>query len=161
MIDKKVLVKVCADVAAAGKKYYQRLSFIAAMTAVLRKQAQYADVRVADVGAAVSAHALSLPLALPPSAVGKTGTALARELRRTARQADPERRLHYKQLRRRVPEKYLPLVTKAENGSRTAACKLTCLDCANYVVSEIRHCALAGTCPMWGIRPFQPKTKTN
>lgn len=159
MVDKKALLNARAAVAAAGRKHYQRLSFITAMTHELRKQKKFAQIRVAEVGAATSAEAIELPLALPPSAVGKAGSALARELRRTAKRADPERRLHYLQLRRRVPEKYLPLVAKAEGGSRAAACKLVCLDCANYVVSEVRHCALAGTCPMWGIRPFQPKNQ--
>lgn len=124
------------------------MTLIAAVAAILR--IKDATVRVADIAGAIARHKLELPIAVID------GAAAARKARK---RADAERRLHYANLRRVTPTKYLPLVDKAENGSRVAAGKLACLQCANFCVAEVRHCIMAGSCGYWDFRPFQPRKK--
>lgn len=59
-------------------------------------------------------------------------------------------------LRKSTPKRYLPLVDKAEKGSKNACIKLKCLECSNWQSTEVKHCVITG-CPMYPIRPFQGK----
>lgn len=53
-----------------------------------------------------------------------------------------------------VRKRFLPVVERAEAGSRTAAVKLKCLDCSGYNTAEIKHCP-CDTCSLWAFRPYQ------
>lgn len=150
MIDKQTLLDACAALEAAQKKYAERPLFVAALAVEVRKHAKYSKVRVADVGASLTKHGI-MPMLTPPNAT------TTRARRQAIKRADPERQLHFRQLRQAVPAQYEKLVQAAEGGSRTAAVKLHCLDCAGYVRSEVRHCIMAGSCPLWSIRPYQPR----
>lgn len=55
-----------------------------------------------------------------------------------------------------TPERYLPLVDKAEQGSKMACIKLKCLECSAWQGSEVRRCVITH-CPLFPIRPFQGK----
>lgn len=46
------------------------------------------------------------------------------------------------------------LIDAIENGSRSAAVKLNCLQCCGYVTAEVRNCT-GYECPMWPFRPYQ------
>jgi hypothetical protein len=136
-------LEAAIKVAGRTRKFTHRMVFIAAIAEELK--AANPDLSVTDVTAAVAQYKIELPL-----------LALSRTEKLTG---DAERRLHFKHLRQHVPEKYQSLVDKAENGSRAAAAKLNCLECANYQVAEVRHCGLIHTCPMWAFRPFRPKRR--
>jgi len=64
----------------------------------------------------------------------------------------------FKDLHGYVPSTYKNLVKRIEKGSKTAAIKLKCLDCANYQPKEVKYCTVS-SCPLWPIRPYQPKDK--
>tara|TARA_R110000824_G_scaffold280251_1_gene468376 strand:+ start:9962 stop:10456 length:495 start_codon:yes stop_codon:yes gene_type:complete len=59
-------------------------------------------------------------------------------------------------LRNYCPTVHQGLVDKIAKGSKVAAIKLKCLDCAGWNKSEIKHCTIQ-TCPLWTIRPYQNK----
>lgn len=50
--------------------------------------------------------------------------------------------------------KYKKLAKRALKGSRIAAIKLHCLDCAAFDRKEVAHC-LVKSCPLWLFRPYQ------
>lgn len=62
----------------------------------------------------------------------------------------------FEELRQKVPERFLPVVDRLENGSMKAGLILHCLDCTGYCVSEIKRCS-AGVqmCQLWPFRPYQ------
>ncbi len=58
------------------------------------------------------------------------------------------------QLRKAVPERFLPVVDQAEKGSLRAAIKLNCLECSGYQLVEIKLCVVT-SCAMYPHRPYQ------
>ena len=60
----------------------------------------------------------------------------------------------FEQLRKVVPERFMPLVDQAEKGSLRASIKLNCLECSAYQVSEIKFCPVTA-CAMFPQRPYQ------
>ena len=62
----------------------------------------------------------------------------------------------FAKMRLSTPERYLPLVDKAEKGSKMACIKLKCLECSAWQGSEVRQCVIIH-CPLYPIRPFQGK----
>jgi hypothetical protein len=56
--------------------------------------------------------------------------------------------------RRRFPKIALPVIDQCEKGSLKAMVKLMCLDCSNWVKTEVRDCVISW-CPLFPIRPFQ------
>lgn len=60
----------------------------------------------------------------------------------------------FDKMRRTYPRMALPIIDQAEKGSLPAAIKLMCLDCSNWVRTEVRDCVIAG-CPLYPHRPFQ------
>lgn len=55
---------------------------------------------------------------------------------------------------RSLQKRYLPVIEKVREGSRTAAVKLKCLDCSGWQPKEVRNC-LCHDCPLWAFRPYQ------
>jgi len=51
-------------------------------------------------------------------------------------------------------EKLEKVMAKVEGGSMKAAIKLKCLDCCNWVPSEISACEIKG-CSLWNFRPYK------
>ena len=45
---------------------------------------------------------------------------------------------YFAQLRKITPQRFLPLVDRIENGSRSAANKLMCIQCCGYEVKEVK-----------------------
>jgi hypothetical protein len=62
----------------------------------------------------------------------------------------------FAKLRKMTPKRYLPLIDKAEKGSKNACIKLKCLECSNWQSTEVKHCVIID-CPLYPIRPFQGK----
>jgi len=60
----------------------------------------------------------------------------------------------FTELRKEVPERFLPLVDQAAKGSLRAAMKLICLGCTAYQPVEIKLCEITA-CPMFPHRPYQ------
>ena len=60
----------------------------------------------------------------------------------------------FEELRKQVPERFLPLVDQEEKGSLRAAIKLTCLDCSAYQPTEIKQCPII-VCAFFPQRPYQ------
>lgn len=52
--------------------------------------------------------------------------------------------------------RFLPLVTKIEQGSMKAAIKLMCLQCSDYDTKEVAMCQCT-TCPLHILRPYKNK----
>jgi hypothetical protein len=78
--------------------------------------------------------------------------------------SNPEIVSFFSELKARTPERFHNLVESAQNGSRTAASKLHCLECSGYdnknVTDLVRHCPCNGAdgasaCPLWAFRPYQ------
>jgi len=69
---------------------------------------------------------------------------------------DPAAKSALEDLKKTVPERYQPLVLKVIQGSRTAALKLKCLDCANWQPIEIKLCPVTD-CALWNFRAFTKK----
>jgi len=67
---------------------------------------------------------------------------------------NPEIVSAFEQIRARTPERFLPVLDQAENGSRTAAVKLHCLECSCWQTSEVRKCNVMH-CALWPFRPYQ------
>ena len=63
-------------------------------------------------------------------------------------------------MRKQTPERYRPLVNRAERGSMRAALALKCLDCSCWQVPEIKECAITH-CPLYPYRPYQSRTGTD
>ena len=61
--------------------------------------------------------------------------------------------------RKSTPEEFHPLLEKAQAGSKVAAVKLKCLDCAAWQKSEVAQCGILG-CALYHIRPYK-KFKEN
>jgi hypothetical protein len=53
--------------------------------------------------------------------------------------------------------RFLPLVDAVAKGSRSAAVKLTCLECGGWTTKEVKYCSCTG-CALWPFRPYQPHT---
>jgi hypothetical protein len=64
----------------------------------------------------------------------------------------------FEQLRKTVPERFLPLVDRAEKGSLRASIKLNCLECSAYQPGEIKLCVIT-SCAMFPHRPYQGKVQ--
>ncbi len=65
----------------------------------------------------------------------------------------------FAKMRKETPERFRPLVDKAEKtGSMKACIKLKCLECSAWQPSEVRQCVIID-CPLYPIRPFQGKGK--
>lgn len=64
----------------------------------------------------------------------------------------------FAKMRKATPQRFLPLVDKAEQGSMKACIKLKCLECSAWQSSEVRLCVI-DHCPLYPIRPFQGKGK--
>lgn len=62
---------------------------------------------------------------------------------------------HFATLRERTPKEFHNLIDQSENGSRTAAVKLNCLECSGFVRKEVRLCQCEGSCSLWAFRPYQ------
>ena len=71
--------------------------------------------------------------------------------------ADPVAQRNFQLLRDRTPERFHPVIDKVEEGSRTAAVKLACLECSNFQTVEIRECPCE-QCPLFMFRPYQGKS---
>jgi len=67
---------------------------------------------------------------------------------------DPVAQSAFEDLKKRTPARFQPLVLKVIQGSRTAALKLKCLDCANYQPIEIKLCPCTD-CSLWNFRSYQ------
>ena len=87
----------------------------------------------------------------------------ARSARRSAAEKEalkPKNRVDCQErlriLYQEVPKRYLPLIDRLAEGSRTAAIKLHCLQCVGYESKEVTNCT-ATQCPIWPVRPYQPK----
>jgi hypothetical protein len=63
-------------------------------------------------------------------------------------------------MRKTTPERFLPLVDKAEKGSKKACVKLKCLECSGWQSSEVRKCVITH-CPLFPIRPYQGKVEVD
>jgi len=61
-----------------------------------------------------------------------------------------------KSLYKSTPEQYHNLVKRILNGSRTAAIKLHCLECAGFQPNEVRHCEIL-RCANYLYRPYKQK----
>lgn len=55
-------------------------------------------------------------------------------------------------------KKYIKLVKSIENGSKSAAIKLNCLQCTGFEKKEIKYCTCTW-CPMFRFRPYHKKGK--
>lgn len=62
----------------------------------------------------------------------------------------------FSKMRKFVPSRFLPLIDRAEKGSKVACIKLKCLDCSGYDVKEIKYCVV-DACSLFPIRPYQVK----
>jgi len=62
----------------------------------------------------------------------------------------------FERMRKETPERFIPMVNKAEKGSAKACIKLKCLECANWQPAEVKHCHII-SCPLFPLRPFQGK----
>jgi hypothetical protein len=56
-------------------------------------------------------------------------------------------------MRKTMPNR-IPLIIRAEQGSKNAFIKLNCLDCSDNQPSEVKYCQCYD-CPMFPIRPYQ------
>ena len=65
----------------------------------------------------------------------------------------------FEEQRRSTPKEFHPLLDKAQNGSKVAALKLKCLDCAAWQKGEVARCGILG-CSLYHIRPYK-KFKEN
>jgi len=63
---------------------------------------------------------------------------------------------HFVDVKRQTPQRFLPVLEQVQQGSRTAAVKLNCLECSGYVTKEVRLCGIT-TCALWAFRPYQGK----
>ena len=68
--------------------------------------------------------------------------------------SDPAIQRAFEEMRKGVPERFLPVIEKVEAGSRTAAVQLKCLDCCCWQTAEVRKCECFG-CSLWAFRPYQ------
>lgn len=59
-------------------------------------------------------------------------------------------------MRLETPERWHNLIDRAENGSKTAAIKLNCLNCSCFEPKEVKLCPCIN-CPLYPIRPYQGK----
>lgn len=57
------------------------------------------------------------------------------------------------------PEPIQRTIKKIKKGSLRAAIKAKCLDCSGLSKKEVRVCPVTN-CPLWLVRPFQNKSKT-
>lgn len=57
-------------------------------------------------------------------------------------------------LRQSTPERFQPVLDKIENGSRSEAVKLHCLECSGFQTSEVRKCKIT-RCALYLFRPYQ------
>lgn len=62
----------------------------------------------------------------------------------------------FKRLKLETPKRFLPIVQKAQKGSAKACIKLKCLECSNWDSKEVKLCNIIN-CPLYPIRPFQPR----
>ncbi len=60
----------------------------------------------------------------------------------------------FEEQRRSTPKEFHPLLAKAQAGSKVAAVKLKCLDCAAWQKSEVANCGILG-CGLYHIRPYK------
>ena len=60
----------------------------------------------------------------------------------------------FEELRKQVPERFLPLVAQEEKGSLRAATKLICLECSGYQPGEVKQCPITA-CALFPHRPYQ------
>lgn len=96
----------------------------------------------------------------PMTAEHKAALVAGRSGKRTKRSEkfakNPELKAGFDELRKKVPERYIPLVDRLENGSAKAGIVLHCLDCVGYCTKEVRQCS-AGVqmCALWPLRPYQ------
>lgn len=80
--------------------------------------------------------------------------AAARRARPTQRQKMAAYAETFAQMRKNFPRFALPIIDKAEAGSKTAAIKLNCLECSGWQRKEVRDCRDTG-CPFYPQRPYQ------
>lgn len=68
---------------------------------------------------------------------------------------------YMKSLYEKAGTRFKNLVVSIENGSRSAAVKLTCLECVGFQgTADVRNCTAHGrdgsnSCPLWIFRPYQ------
>lgn len=60
----------------------------------------------------------------------------------------------FARMKEEIPEKFHPLVERAEKGSKIAMIKLKCLDCVAWEYMEVKLCTCI-SCPLYPIRPYQ------
>jgi hypothetical protein len=51
--------------------------------------------------------------------------------------------------------RFLPVLEAAEKGSMKAAIKLNCLECSNWLTTEVKHCPVE-KCAFYPHRPYKP-----
>lgn len=73
----------------------------------------------------------------------------------------PRFKEHFRLMRKNTPQKFHPLLDKAEKGSRKAADVLHCLQCVGYIPREVRECTDCGGCSLWLTRPYQRNVNDN
>lgn len=50
--------------------------------------------------------------------------------------------------------RFLPILDRAMKGSRSAAVKLKCIECAGWTTTEVKHCQCT-TCALYSFRPYK------
>jgi hypothetical protein len=101
-------------------------------------------------------RAAGVPLSEEQKAAMQAGRG-ARKPRAEKFAGDPVLVQGFSELRKEVPERFLPLVEKLTNkGSMRAAVALKCLDCSGYSTVEVRLCPCT-SCPLYAFRPYKGK----
>lgn len=106
-----------------------------------------------------------IPVKTKPGKRGRSSMAAARSAKSGQRQSKAEKFQNDEGIRRsldilseRVPERFLPVLERVREGSRTAAVKLKCLECSVWQTPEIRNCT-NHACALWAFRPYQGSSK--
>lgn len=126
------------------------------------------DINAGIVGLRVSS--LQIPLKTAKGRRGRQAGTKIESGNRTTRgekfAGSPKITKHFAALERvlkadKFYQRYGNLLEKAKAGSASACVKLTCLQCVNYDVSEIKECPAIGVCPLYPIRPFRHSEDIN
>jgi len=64
------------------------------------------------------------------------------------------------EMRRNTPPRFHNVLESVEQGSRTAAVKLHCLECSGWITSEVRKCE-CNHCSLFLFRPYQGKVEAD
>lgn len=84
----------------------------------------------------------------------KAGQSRATRGSRSQKFATPEAKQFFNRLRKTCPQRFHNIVNQYEKGSKVAGLKLKCLECSDYVTSEVRKCTVRD-CAIYFIRPYQ------